>query len=162
MLSPTLYVQSMPADILYDQCIGLGCPTAQGIYLAAAANSDRRDLCSMRKLRETLYFGTVFVGLTCLVMTATNLTLFAHLAVSHSHQKHDSDNHHQDKNPQPRQHDNCPTCQLLLGTGGKFVLQSPPAFNLTPSPGMLLCILGTQTIYQQNTTPFAVRGPPVV
>ncbi len=114
----------------------------------------------MQKLMEKIRFWVIFLALGCVVMTATNLLLYMHIAVCHVHHTHHHAHNSDDKVPVHDHHDNCLTCQILLGPGGKFISIAPELIEHVYKKELFTCTIDLEFIYQYQLGFLAARGPP--
>lgn len=115
----------------------------------------------MQKLINTFRFFVLFAALSCIVVTATNTALFAHLWASSPQECHHEDHDHEDEPLNSNQHDHCSICQLLLGPAGKYICVKPAPADFTTEQAPFARFFELQFIYQQEIGPLAARGPPV-
>ena len=115
----------------------------------------------MRKLINTIRFFVLFAALGCIVVTATNAALFAHLWAGSPQECHHEDHDHEDEPHNSNQHDHCSICQLLLGPAGKYICVKSALADFTIEQAPFARCFELQFIYQQEIDLLATRGPPV-
>lgn len=117
----------------------------------------------MQKLINTFRFFVLFAALGCIVVTATNAALFAHLWASSPQECHheDHDHDHEDEPLNSNHHDHCSICQFLLGSAGKYIYVKPATADFAIEQAPFARCFESQFIYQQEIDLLASRGPPV-